>query len=489
VDALRSHLARPRPAPAPIVSLTGPDHGQQLAVAGYLARQIEAGTDLLVLDGDSLGSHPDPEDVVARAAREAQLANAVLALTAANHVAASGGSASGALRRFLAGQDPSLRFLLAPEPWSLPNYAAARTVFHLDLPAPDAEARQQLWAASLNGHAPDVDLGELANRFRLTSGQIASAARHAYTLASVRQGSQRNGADGHQVGRDELFASCRAQSTGALEGLAQRIDSIYTWEDLVLPPQVKQQLHSLENWVRYRHVVYGEWGYSRRVMLGRGLAVLFSGPSGTGKTMAAGIMARNLELDLYRIDLSSVVSKYIGETEKNLSRIFAAAETANAILFFDEADALFGKRSDVKDAHDRYANIEVSYLLQRMEAYDGVAILATNFRQNLDQAFARRLQITVEFPFPQASDRERIWQKLLPADVPQAGDVDVGYLAAQFALAGGNIKNSVLTAAFAAAAQAGPIAMRHLVRAVSQELAKMDQPVVRADFGPYYELL
>ncbi len=469
---------------APVISITGPDHLQQVQVACYLAEQARPGTALLLLDGEAVGDHAHPKDVVARAVREARLAGAALALKAADRLASVGGRAALALHDLLMAGGRLPTFLLAAESWDLSSSPGEAPLLHLELPAPDVEARRRLWSVSLNGHAPDVDVEELAERFRLTSDQIAGAARQAYTLASLR-----SPGDERQVRREDLFASCRAQSTGPLDSLAQRVESIYAWDDLVLPAQIKQQLLSLEHWVRYRHVVYGEWGYAQRVMLGRGLAVLFSGPSGTGKTMAAGIMARNLELDLYRIDLSSVVSKYIGETEKNLSRIFAAAETANAILFFDEADALFGKRSDVKDAHDRYANIEVSYLLQRMEAYDGLAILATNFRQNLDHAFARRLQISIEFPFPQASDRERIWRQLLPLSVPQSDDMDLTYLAGQFALAGGSIKNSVLTAAFAAAAEGSPVTMRHLVRAVSQELNKMDQPVVRADFGPYYELL
>ncbi len=483
VEALREYLVQ-HTGPAPLISLIGPDQQQQLDVAHYLSGQARPGAALLALDGAALAGHPDPEDMVARALREARLDGHSLALSKADQFAAATGPGAAALRRLLAAPCNHLRFLLADSAWPVPHQPHPALLFLLELATPDAPTRQRLWAASLNGHAPDVDLGELAGRFRLTSGQIAHAARQAYTLAALRQPG-----NGHLVARDDIFASCRSQAIDALDGLAQRIDNIYAWDDLVLPPQIKQLLRGLEHWMRYRHVVFGEWGYSQRVMLGRGLAVLFSGPSGTGKTMAAGIMARNLELDIYRVDLSTVVSKYIGETEKNLSRIFAAAESANAILFFDEADALFGKRSDVKDAHDRYANIEVSYLLQRMEAYDGMAILATNFRQNLDAAFARRLQITVEFPFPQASDRERIWRQLLPQSVPQAADVDLIYLASQFALTGGNIKNSVLTAAFSAAAEGSPIGMRHLVRAVSQELSKMDQPVTRADFGPYYELI
>jgi SpoVK/Ycf46/Vps4 family AAA+-type ATPase len=215
------------------------------------------------------------------------------------------------------------------------------------------------------------------------------------------------------------------------------------------------------------------------------MAAMFCGSSGTGKTMAAGILARTLDLDLYRIDLSAVVSKYIGETEKNLARIFDAAEAANAILFFDEADALFGKRSEVKDSHDRHANVEVSYLLQRMESYDGIAILATNLRNNLDVAFSRRLQMIVEFPIPSVADRERIWRRLFTERVPQAPDVDLAYLAKQFGLAGGNVKNCAVAAALAAAAEGRPVEMRHLMQAIAREYEKIGKAVAPSLFEPY----
>ena len=204
---------------------------------------------------------------------------------------------------------------------------------------------------------------------------------------------------------------------------------------------------------------WATWGFGRKLAQGKGVTALFAGPSGTGKTMAAEVIAGELGLDLYKIDLAGVVSKYIGETEKNLDRIFAAAEDANAILFFDEADALFGKRSEVRDAHDRYANIEIAYLLQKMEEYDGVAILATNLRSNLDEAFVRRLAFTVHFPFPDEADRRRIWRGIWPAATPLAADVDLDFLAAQFKLSGGNIKNIALAAAFLAAADGRPVAM------------------------------
>jgi SpoVK/Ycf46/Vps4 family AAA+-type ATPase len=233
------------------------------------------------------------------------------------------------------------------------------------------------------------------------------------------------------------------------------------------------QLEEICEQVIHRHRVLDDWGFSRRLATGSATTALFVGPSGTGKTMAAEVLARELGLDLYKIDLAGVISKYIGETEKNLERIFAAAQHANAILFFDEAEALFGKRSEVSDAHDRYANIEIAYLLQRMEQYEGIAILATNLRQNMDEAFVRRLQFIVEFPFPDEASRARIWSVLFPREAPCAADIDFSTLARRVPLAGGNIKNVVFGAAFLAAADGSPIAMRHLIQAARREYQKM----------------
>jgi hypothetical protein len=268
-----------------------------------------------------------------------------------------------------------------------------------------------------------------------------------------------------------------------LETLARKLAFPYRWADLVLPADQLGQLEELCARVRHRHCVYEEWGFGRKLAHGRGLHVLFAGPPGTGKTMAASVIANELGLELYRIDLAQVVSKFIGETEKNLERVFVAAERSDAILFFDEADALFGKRSDVKDAHDRYANIEISYLLQRMEEYDGLAILATNLRQHLDEAFLRRLQVSVEFPFPDEVHRRRIWATLFPPEAPLDSDVDLDLLARELKLAGGNLKNIALTAAFNAAAERGSIGLAHLARAAWREHQKLgrswDEAVLR----------
>jgi SpoVK/Ycf46/Vps4 family AAA+-type ATPase len=233
--------------------------------------------------------------------------------------------------------------------------------------------------------------------------------------------------------------------------------------------------------VTHRQRVLGDWGFDRKLSLGKGVNALFAGPSGTGKTMAAEIIANELGLDLYKINLAGVVSKYIGETEKNLDRIFTAAENANAILFFDEADALFGKRSEVRDSHDRYANIEISYLLQKMEQYEGIAILATNLRQNLDDAFVRRLAFTIHFPFPNETQRREIWTKTWPAAVPLGSDVDLDFLATQFKLSGGNIKNIALASAFLAAADGGVVSMEHLCHATQREYQKLGKVLSDAE--------
>jgi SpoVK/Ycf46/Vps4 family AAA+-type ATPase len=251
----------------------------------------------------------------------------------------------------------------------------------------------------------------------------------------------------------------------------------------VLPEDSLAQLREICRRVTYRQNVLGQWGFGRKFSAGKGVNALFAGPSGTGKTMAAEILAGELGLDMYKIDLAGVVSKYIGETEKNLDRIFKTAHDANAILFFDEADALFGKRSEVRDSHDRYANIEISYLLQKIEEYEGVAILATNLRQNMDESFVRRLAFTVHFPLPDKASRQRMWTGIWPADTPLAPDLDLDFLAGQFKLSGGNIRNIALAAAFLAAGDGGVVTMAHLLHATRREYQKMGKTIAEAELA------
>jgi SpoVK/Ycf46/Vps4 family AAA+-type ATPase len=286
----------------------------------------------------------------------------------------------------------------------------------------------------------------------------------------------------------EADLTTRTQSQRDLRSLAQRIEPVYSWNDLVLPVATLTQLQEVAAALKNRHVVYTRWGFEEKLSRGKGLKALFADDAGTGKTMTAEVMARELGLDLYKIDLSAMVSKYIGETEKNLDRIFRAAQSSNAIIFFDEADALFGKRSEVKDAHDRYANIEVAYLLQKIEEYDGFVILATNLALNIDDAFKRRMNYTVEFPFPDEHHRELLWRGMFPPQTPLAEDLDFAFLARQFSMSGGNIKNAALAAAFLAAAEESTVQMRHLIQSVAREWQKLGKLSSAADFKQYYTL-
>ena len=345
-------------------------------------------------------------------------------------------------------------------------------------------ARISLWSETARTDSielPEAEVHGLAGRFALTPGQI----RH--TLATARDLATLAGRDDPRP--DDVAAAARLASDQALGRLAVKVDRKHDWADLVLPGVTLRRLRELAAAIRHRHVVYGDWGFGERVITGIGIKALFAGASGTGKTMAAGVIAKELGLDLYKIDLSGVISKYIGETEKNLDRIFRAARSSNAILFLDEAEAIMGKRSEVKDAHDRYANIEVAYLLQRLEDHDGIAILATNLKRNIDDAFSRRMQYVVEFPRPEETERERIWRSMFPARSPVAPDVDFPFLAKQFDLAGGDIRNVVLDAAFLAAQNGGVIDMHAVVEALARQLAKQGKTPTGTDFRQYQRLL
>ena len=257
----------------------------------------------------------------------------------------------------------------------------------------------------------------------------------------------------YRISFEDLSKACRRLSNQKLGSIAKKVESQYTWSDIMLPSETIEQLEQICNHVKYKNIVYGKWGFERKSSRGNGLNIIFSGHSGTGKTMAAEIIANELKLDLYKIDLSLVISKYIGETEKNLGQVFNEAEERNAILFFDEADALFGKRSDVKDAHDRYANTEINYLLQKMEDYTGISILATNLKKNIDDAFLRRLNFLVDFPAPDETLRYKIWKKIFADDVPLGEDIDFEYLSKQFSITGGNMRNIAVNSAFLASKQ------------------------------------
>jgi len=354
------------------------------------------------------------------------------------------------------------------------------TFIRIDFPLPAFHLRKALWKSFLDNIAEDIDIDALSARFKFSGGQIRDAILTAQNAVKAK-GALR-------LSMEDLYHGCRIQSNSSISTLARKIEPHHTWEDIVLPRDTKTQLKEVVGHIKYRGVVYSDWGFDRKLSIGKGLNVLFSGPSGTGKTMAAEIIAREVHLEIYKIDLSSVVSKYIGETEKNLSKIFKEAQTSNAILFFDEADALFGKRSEVRDAHDRYANIEIGYLLQKMEEFDGVVILATNLSKNIDDAFLRRIQISIEFPFPDETQRKLIWTGIFPKESPRSNDMDYKFLSEKIRLAGGNIKNMALAAAFYAAENSGEINMHHIMHAARREYQKIGKPFLKSDFEQYYEL-
>ena len=428
----------------------------------------------LALDLERLRPEDDLPMVAALTAREAGLTGAGVVAGPIEVLIARG---LPAVRAF--SEMPATVILVGARTW---DPAWARDVpFICEAPIPDAAHRAELWRWNLNGDTPPgLDLAGTMAQFRLTAEQVHRAARAARMEAHARE---------VPLDEDELKAGARAQNAAGLERLARRIQPAVGFADLVLPPDTMAQLKELLTRARYREQVLDVWKMGGPSARRRGLTALFAGPSGTGKTMAAEVLAGELGLDLYTVDLATVVDKYVGETEKNLDRIFAEAERVNGVILFDEADALFGKRSEVSDAHDRYANVEVAYLLQRMELFDGIAILATNLRANLDEAFTRRLDSLVDFPEPEEEYRRQLWERSLGTAMPRADDLDLGFLAESFQLAGGAIRNIVVAAAYAAAEHGRPLSMAHLIRATQREYLKMGRLCVESEFGPYYPLL
>ena len=446
----------------PAIQLCGPDVAAQRAVA--LAACAALGLKLHLLPAAAVPAAPaELEGLIRIWERESALSGSALLLEAVETDPGDTARES-ALTRFIEEVRGPL-FVAVRER----RPARQRPILAFDVPGPSTPEQHALWLSVLGPAAAELNgrLDAVVSQFHLSAAAIRAAAA---------QGGP---------GEDGLWDACRAQSRPRLESLAQRIEPAAGWDDLVLPVPQIQTLREVAIHVRRRRTVYEDWGFAARNSRGLGVSALFSGPSGTGKTMAAEVLARELRLDLYRIDLSAVVSKYIGETEKNLRKVFDAAEEGGAILLFDEADALFGKRSEVKDSHDRYANIEVSYLLQRMEAYRGLAILTTNLKDSLDTAFLRRLRFIVQFPFPDASQRAGIWRRIFPRETPTEG-LSADKLA-RLSVTGGNIRNIALAAAFLAADEGTPVRMVHLLRAARGELAKIERPLSESEIRGWVE--
>jgi hypothetical protein len=455
----RLNLAGGREKP-PVIELTGHDSVSKRLVAAAAASAL--GLNLQVMDIKALPAQSHELESFTRLwQREARLLPVALYIDAHN----AGEAERVVLQRFLTRADGVL-FVDLDEA----GLESERQRMPFEIAKPTPEEQEQLWRAALQDRADGVTV-RLAEQFAFDLNEIRHIA--ATLLAEHPQ----NGA----LPVESLWQACRVAARAGMEQLAQRIDAKATWERLVLPAEQMALLRRIPQQVHQRNRVYEQWGFREVMNRGLGINALFAGESGTGKTMAAEVIANELGLDLFRIDLSAVVNKYIGETEKNLRRLFDTAEDSGAILFFDEADALFGKRSEVKDSHDRYANIEINYLLQRMEAYRGLAILATNMKSALDKAFMRRLRFIVEFPFPGAAERREIWQRVFPAKTPLADPLDYAYLA-RLNLSGGSIHNVALNAAFEAAQTGGPVTMAMLLSAVQAEFKKLERPAKASEF-------
>lgn len=457
--------------PWPPFHFTGPPNAGKQAVAREFCARV--GVQLYIVDPGRLPtSDRERHELMHLMEREAALSRIAVYIDVTDLDLADRGTAA-ATRDWIE-HAAGVMFIAARE-----RFPLRRQLNHISVPKLDDSAQTQLWIKSLDGIKNSVDgqINSLVQQFQLGPGEISKAVASAVARAQRREGE-------FLLLADDLWQACREQVGWKLGTLAQRLAPCYTWEDIIVADDLLRQLREIADQVATRSEVYDRWGFGARLPRGRGISALFSGPSGTGKTMAAEILANDLQLDLFRIDLAGVVSKYIGETEKNLRNVFDAAEESGAILFFDEADALFGKRTEVRDSHDRYANIEVNYLLQRMEDYRGLAILCTNRRSALDRAFLRRLRFLVEFPFPDGEKRRLIWSKVFPADTPVSG-LDLDELA-RFEITGGNIRNIALNAAFLAANERTSVQMPHLLSAARREYAKIDKLLTEAEFGSQY---
>ena len=447
--------------PLPALQLCGPDAGAKRSLANALAARLTI--DIFRLPAALLPvSLSELENLHRVWEREAILRNAALFLDCDRFEAADTSHALAIDRWIELTRTPLLISTRDPRP------DIERPLLSVEVRKPTSGEQREAWQRALGENAGGCNgqLERLVSQFDFSTATISSTAQSL---------GKRNGTD--------LWEACRLRARPRLQDLAQHVVSGATWADIVLPAPQIHTLQTIALQVQHRVRVCDEWGFAEKSSRGLGLSALFAGPSGTGKTLAAEVLANELELDLFRIDLSAVVSKYIGETEKNLRRVFDAAEEGGAILFFDEADALFGKRSEVKDSHDRYANVEISYLLQRMEAYRGLAILATNMKEALDPAFLRRLRFVVQFPFPDQTQRAEIWRRIFPAKTP-IDSLEIDRLA-RLSISGGNIRSIALNAAFAAADTDEPVGMSHLLAAARLEYEKLEKPLTHNELGDW----
>lgn len=382
-----------------------------------------------------------------------------------------------------AAQYTSVIFVLSKTEKKNRNLMEKYTWFDLQMRYPTKDESIFLWEHCLRevNLKEEIKPYELANKFTFTPGQIVMTTKEASHLALWGKG--------EAISKREFYECAYNQIVHNLQKQATLIYAQHSWDQLILADEQKEMLKNACDQIRYKHIVYDKWGFNKRLAYGKGVSMLFAGPPGTGKTMAAQVVANELDIEIYKVDLSQIVSKYIGETEKNLNNLFNEAKKSNVILFFDETDALLGKRTEVKDSHDKNANLETSYLLQKMEEYDGITVMSTNYIENIDNAFFRRITYVIHFPFPDVESRKQIWKTIFPKEMPLSKDIDFDYLARQFEIAGGNIKNIAVTAAFLAAKSSNKLTMAHILQAIKYELTKQGKAVLKEDFGEHAYLL
>jgi winged helix domain-containing protein/ATPase family protein associated with various cellular activities (AAA) len=470
-------LARSLAAGLPLTYLREDQGGAGTALAAAALRR--SGHCVIGVDLQRLAQDPQPAAAIRVLAREARLTHAGLVCAPIDALVPGKPDVLRALTQASVTNAPVPVVLVGRAPWDATWSAHPPLLLHAPRVEPGARATlfRHAYDAPL---PPGLGLTRLLAPFLLTPDQLARAARSAAQTAALDDGTLRP---------DHVRQGARAQNAAGLDRLARRVEPAVGWPDLVLPPDSLAQLHELAARARHRDRVLGEWGMRPGGGRGRGVTALFAGDSGTGKTMSAEVIAADLGLDLYTVDLATVIDKYVGETEKNLERIFSEAAGINGVLLFDEADAIFGKRSEVKDAHDRYANVESAYLLQRMETFDGLAILATNLRANLDDAFTRRLDLVIDFPLPDPAQRRTLWTRCLGTTLPRADDLDLDFCAESFELAGGNIRSVAITAAYLAAESGHPVTMPDLIHAIQREYQKLGRLTLASEFGPYLKFL
>lgn len=483
----------------PIIQLCGDEVTTKQAIASTACQLLKLNLHLMSAGAIANLRNNEMNDLLRLWERESMLNNSALLLDC-DEIDSTDAAKESAIARLIASISSPL-IITSHERRRVPQHP----LITLDVQKPSTAEQRTIWqnalgkaATTLNGH---VDI--LVSHFSLSATTIHTICVEA--IGKLRVNGQESSVNAQELSLNVqessvnvqesmvnsqnttlksplptlIWDTCRSQARTRLDELAQPLELGANWNDLVLPEAQRQVLRDIAAHVRQRAKVYEQWGFGNKGGRGLGISALFAGASGTGKTMAAEVIANELRLDLYRIDLSQVVSKYIGETEKNLRRVFDAAEAGGAILLFDEADAIFGKRSEVKDSHDRHANIEVGYLLQRMESYRGLAILTTNLKASLDQAFLRRIRFIVQFPFPDATQRTEIWQRIFPRQTPTQ-DLDYGKLA-KLNVSGGNIRNIALNAAFLAADAGEAVEMKHILQAAKSEYAKLERPLTDAE--------